>query len=246
LSFINLNAQTTVTFDDQGWVDEEIIGTSVTLSNYTFSATETGSSIDLKVDNGNSFSGLALVANNVNFVDGDVLSIVESSGDDFSFQSFHYSGADFITSLTINGYSDGSLVATQVNNSPGSSATETLNSNFENVDEIRIEAGGGFGLLANFDQFVFNQATLGINNYEITKPSIFPNPTNDYITLSFNETQDSIKIRITNLQGQEIESRNYNKIRQVKLDFRYYFSGIYFVKITNTKFNNEVFKILKR
>lgn len=50
----NLFSQTIITFDDQSWSDEEIIGTTVTLSGFVFTATEIGSAINLKVDNGNS------------------------------------------------------------------------------------------------------------------------------------------------------------------------------------------------
>ncbi|MTI88250.1 MAG: T9SS type A sorting domain-containing protein [Balneolaceae bacterium] len=149
-------SQTTVTFDDQGWSDEEFIGTSVTINGYTFSATESGSSISMKVDNGSSYSGLALVANNENFADGDVLTIVKSDGGDFDFTSFYYSGTSFLDDYTVKGYSNNTEVASVTNSSPASAGTETLSSAFDNVDEIQITTGTSFGLLVNLDQFVFS------------------------------------------------------------------------------------------
>ncbi|OUS16488.1 hypothetical protein A9Q93_05740, partial [Nonlabens dokdonensis] len=150
-------SQTTITFDDQGWADEQNIGTSVTLSGYTFSAKENGVTFDMKVDNGNSFSGLSLVASNENFVNGDILTITKSGGS-FDFQTFHYSGALFLASLTVTGYKSSTLVATQSTNSPSTDPTSfILSADFNDVDEIRITAGD-FGLTLNLDQFVFDTA----------------------------------------------------------------------------------------
>ena len=238
IPFISFS-QTTITFDDQGWVDEEFIGTSVTLSDYTFSATENGSAIQLKVDTGNSFSGLALVCNNVNFVDGDILTVTKSSGS-FDFQSFHYSGADFITSITVTGYKSSSQVATQSNSSPGVSGTFTLSVDFNDVDEIRITAGGGFGFLANLDQFVFDTAILGITDYLNKALQFYPNPVTNTLYLNKPSHINVLNITIYNSLGSVIKRTESSKTDLSNLP-----TGLYFAEI-KTNIGTIIKKIIKK
>ena len=184
-------AQTIITFDDQGWVDEEFIGTSVTLSGYNFSATEGGTVIPMKVDNGNSSSGLSLVANNVNFIAGDILTITKSGGGNFDINSFHISGSTFLGQLTVRGYSGGMVNVTQTDISPIDGTFILTDLLWNSVDEVQIERiSGGFGLVVNFDDFSLDAAS------DIIAPTLTSSSptdgatgisTNSNIVLTFNE-----------------------------------------------------------
>lgn len=92
-----------------------------------------------------------MVANNVNFVDGDILKIVKSGGGSFKINSFHLSGSDFLGQLTVRGYSGGSLAVTQSDASIVNGTFTLTDAAWSNVDEVQIESvSGGFGLARQF------------------------------------------------------------------------------------------------
>ena len=73
---------------------------------------------------------------------------------------------------------------------------------------------------------------------------VYPNPTNDLITVVFGELQEVIKIKVFNTIGQIIDTKEYNNVIQsnFKMPFE---TGMYFISIENNKGEKKVIKILK-
>ncbi|MDE0561265.1 MBG domain-containing protein [Algoriphagus sp. NF] len=156
--FFKVQGQTTVTFDDQGWVDNQNVGTTVTVNGFTFSVTLGGSPATngIVATTFNSNSGLGIAASGQDFTAGDILTITASGGGSFDFQSFHF-GEFFANPLTVRGYRNSVEVASQAVNISGN-GTATLGSSFDNVDEVRINSDSGNGLALTLDTFVFGPA----------------------------------------------------------------------------------------
>ena len=80
-------------------------------------------------------------------------------------------------------------------------------------------------------------AALSSNEIENNNFSIYPNPFSDII--NFNNTEESLDIKIYDINGKNILSiENY---RQNSLDLKNLNSGVYFIKV-----NNQIKKIIKR
>gem|GEM_PF-2450695 len=208
--FINtsLVAQTTITFDDQGYAHNGNLGRSITIGNFQFSVTAENlttpaSDYDIYYEsaseaNGFGGSGLIYVGDQFNYDDPYYFIVKTVDGTDRSFQSFYI--YDYVTNptgvgLTVEAYRDDTLLGSQDLTIPASSkATYTLNSIFGNVDEIRIRqktplAYPGYpGVVFAFDHFVIGSPTAGTNS-----PPTMANLPSE-VTVSEDATTDSFDI----------------------------------------------------
>ncbi|TCS85076.1 gliding motility-associated-like protein [Anseongella ginsenosidimutans] len=174
--------QTTITFDDQGYAHDADLGKTVTIGNFEFSVRdqnlqehEFGSNIYYESDlDGHGFggSGLIYAGDQLNTDDPFYFIIKTVDGTEQDFQSFYmydYVGiSGFGMSLTAEAYRNGLLQGTQdliLNNQKD---TYSLNSQFDNVDEIRIRQRtplphpDNSGVAVTFDHFVIGSAGVNV------------------------------------------------------------------------------------
>ncbi len=97
----------------------------------------------------------------------------------------------------------------------------------------------------------FHQSKLTVTSLtEILNPDIklkvFPNPTNDFVLIQFNELIENSGYTLYNLTGKVLESKLITS-NETKLDLRNYASGQYILKLTkNSTKPVQTFKIIKR
>jgi Leucine-rich repeat (LRR) protein len=83
-----------------------------------------------------------------------------------------------------------------------------------------------------------------INNNSILNVMIYPNPTNDFVTVEFNELKGMISTEVYDLTCQLISTKTYYNKRQLTL-FSTYPKGIYFIRLSDNEGKMSVFKIIK-
>ncbi len=243
--FINLNAQVTITFDTNGYTDNQNLGTTETIDGYVFTGSNGGLPQDLIVDADGAPSGLGLVPSLQDFADGDLLTITQSGGGNFQAVSFAFA-SNFTSGIVAEAFVGGISQGTQTLNSPGASGTFNFDTTFDNVDEIRITGTGGFGLFLTIDDFMFDASVLDISTYSlIDEFTTYPNPTNGDITLKFDKNQEYLAIKIMTATGTIIESKSIHNSNLIQLNLNYP-SGIYIVEITDNKAKKSVVKVLKK
>ncbi len=87
-------------------------------------------------------------------------------------------------------------------------------------------------------------ATLSVKSNELKNISVFPNPMSSEVNLSWNRSED-VNIKIYNSTGKLVYfSKNQSLINNLKIDVSNYASGLYFVRVNNSKGELTV-KILK-
>lgn len=88
-------------------------------------------------------------------------------------------------------------------------------------------------------------STLGIiDNSFRDKIIVSPNPTDGEFSIDFAKIYENLFVRIVNIEGQEIYSKNYINSNKINLNIETS-SGIYFIEISNKKMHKAVFKIIK-
>ena len=79
------------------------------------------------------------------------------------------------------------------------------------------------------DNLVINGSTLSVNlEKDITDIDIFPNPSNDIITIR-NNVSEAYKAEIFDILGNRIKTLNIQTL-DYKLDVRYFETGIYLIR----------------
>ena len=90
----------------------------------------------------------------------------------------------------------------------------------------------------------FDSVYVGITKTQDLRLSLYPNPATDNITIEMSAVPAKSKLSITNLNGQELISRQISERKSV-FDISDLSAGVYLVRITNDK-SVEVGKIIKR
>ncbi|NGP90242.1 beta strand repeat-containing protein, partial [Fodinibius halophilus] len=174
-------AQTTVTFDDQGYVGDQDITTELAsgLNGFKFEYTtdyppQTG--IHLSYDTFVAKTGGSVEPGLTN--DGppnQTITITKTDGSNFKFDSFWADGKNGNNiGVKIEGFRNGSSTGSQTIGPLkfDDKVTINLNSNFENVDEVRItDEGAPYGFDAFFDHFKFNDPIIPDTDGDLTAGS---------------------------------------------------------------------------
>ncbi|MFK8045787.1 MAG: T9SS type A sorting domain-containing protein [Crocinitomicaceae bacterium] len=115
---------------------------------------------------------------------------------------------------------------------------------------IPISAGsqfyaGGFGgdRVPAISLEVFDSELLAVDNTPAFDCKVFPNPTSDFLSISSQELNEA-HIEIVDMTGRLIASKLVNS-NQVKIDVSEFTSGIYFVRITDSKGDTVQKKFVK-
>lgn len=170
LSCLVVSAQTTITFDDQGWSNADNITDDLKNVNgfafrYFVSGTEqtASGSHHITYDVNNGFGGSGAIYPDFDL--GSGFSIAKKDGTSFELQSFYAEGGfGSSNGFNITGYSGGVSTGTQSVSTLGFGVgtTVNLNTNFDNVDSVFIDDnGGGSGFDVLFDHFTYGAAVGG-------------------------------------------------------------------------------------
>ena len=89
-------------------------------------------------------------------------------------------------------------------------------------------------------------AFIGVQDYtSLAGVSVFPNPTTDYINISFSEVAN-YNITVFDYLGKQIEELNTQQTAEQSLDMQSYSSGVYLVVVKNTaKQQYKTYKVVK-
>ena len=147
---VSTTTNVVITFDDQGYTDEQNLGSSVTLKGMTFEYKEQGEAKGLIVNDESSASGLAINASNSNQTSGDNLVLTRSGGGNFGLKSLHISGTSSLGRLGVTGYINDVFQVQFTENSPTDGAISFTDPVWSNLDKIDIQ-GAAVGLVVNFD-----------------------------------------------------------------------------------------------
>ena len=98
----------------------------------------------------------------------------------------------------------------------------------------------GYGKL---DALAAIEASLSISEETISKARLFPNPVKDRVFLQFNQPQSNVKVTITTVGGQTIQTFEWNATSKVEIPLNTA-PGLYFLVVT-TEESTEAYKILK-
>ena len=104
---------------------------------------------------------------------------------------------------------------------------------------VMVGVNCGTKSLEVFQQSVYLDGVLGIENNKIKDFVLYPNPVKNNLNIEFNSRENTtVNISITNMMGQNVYSSN-KQINEgnntIKINTNNYKSGIYFVNISNNK-----------
>ena len=89
-----------------------------------------------------------------------------------------------------------------------------------------------------------NAASVGENNYDITKVKVYPNPASDQLTVDVNfNKEQSLTLRLVNLLGEVVYEATYNNndLQYVNtIDVSQLPNGAYFLQVNNSTYKVEV------
>lgn len=105
------------------------------------------------------------------------------------------------------------------------------NSSDGEVEDYRIVIGGG--------------SSSGLNDLSMEAIQLYPNPTNDYITLDLHSVYQSVEVVVYDITGKSVAHYNEKDVQSVDLDFSSLASGIYQVAV-NTELGTAVKKVVRK
>ncbi|HRG58886.1 MAG TPA: YCF48-related protein [Bacteroidia bacterium] len=108
---------------------------------------------------------------------------------------------------------------------------------------------GNNGLLRTFNKPNFVSVVNNLSNTNLTTDIIcFPNPSSDYVTINFNNTNiGQTYIVLCDLHGKiiyESEIKDLNSSGQIMVDLKNYHDGVYFLTVVNNSIY-QTFKVVK-
>ena len=107
------------------------------------------------------------------------------------------------------------------------------------IDHSTVVAVGANGIIIKTTTLNINQATK--SNHSIV---LYPNPTNEIITVNLKNTEDEVKVRLHSSLGKVILSNQYFNTDNIKISILQE-PGIYILEVilTNSKYS---FKVIKK
>ncbi|MFL2585835.1 MAG: YCF48-related protein, partial [Parvicellaceae bacterium] len=118
-------------------------------------------------------------------------------------------------------------------------STGYLMSKCKMIDHSTVVAVGANGIIIKTTTLNINQATK--SNHSIV---LYPNPTNEIITVNLKNTEDEVKVRLHSSLGKVILSNQYFNTDNIKISILQE-PGIYILEVilTNSKYS---FKVIKK
>ncbi len=136
-------------------------------------------------------------------------------------------------------------------------------SNEENYSDTSqrscVEANGVGGFNRNFVRTVatpvtisyqWNKCVVGfipgtsVNEVLANNVKLYPNPTNDYSVLAFNDNSNSHDVTIVDLAGKTIRTYNNYELATLKIERNELKAGVYFVNVVNSNNQSATMKLM--
>ena len=104
----------------------------------------------------------------------------------------------------------------------------------------------GYGF-ANPDNYLSETlVNICTNNFQ-NEIEVYPNPTNESVTINLNNVYQYLDLSVYNLNGQLLEQKKVVSKSSIKVDFKNYKPGNYIIKLLENENNSQaVFKVIKR
>lgn len=100
---------------------------------------------------------------------------------------------------------------------------------------MNATAQWGIFLISNpfsyFSEDCYNACTVGVNETNLSKFTIYPNPTNGLINIEFEKTEIDISLALSNALGQSVLNKQYSSTNSISLDVTNIPNGVYFLKL---------------
>lgn len=94
------------------------------------------------------------------------------------------------------------------------------------------------------DNFCVDVQSANLNEISNLKYQVFPNPTSGFLSIDFEENQTQIDFIFYNATGEIVEQRKQQNFLSAKFQLQFE-PGVYFLEITNDRFEKSVLKIIK-
>jgi len=105
---------------------------------------------------------------------------------------------------------------------------------------LGFKKSSGSGLSANC--ITFNVTSTNDYNSSIdVNPTIYPNPANDNLKITFKKSTQDVNLQIIDITGKVLVEKEYLQTKTIPLNLEGFTFGVYFIKITT----NQGYKTLK-
>jgi len=95
------------------------------------------------------------------------------------------------------------------------------------------------------DTAIYGNYLLAVENVDVPKFSLYPNPVKDKLFLTSTNNSIKLKIKIFNIAGKLLSTQNFKFEKQASIDVSQLATGIYFLNIQDENGNTEMKKIIK-
>ena len=94
--------------------------------------------------------------------------------------------------------------------------------------------------------FKLKQGTLNVSEIDKVKFTIYPNPVDDFVTISGEQMGQIQQIKVIDVNGKTVKNCLFNNESQIEIDLLNLNSGVYFINIYTINNNNTSYKIIKK
>jgi type IX secretion system substrate protein len=109
--------------------------------------------------------------------------------------------------------------------------TQSLSAYDGQTIRIGIQCRTADSYMFMVDDFKITAATLTTNDFVSSKFSVYPNPTNDVVTISNNGNIQINKVVITDINGRTVKTNNFSGVSETQINVSDLNSGVYFMNI---------------
>jgi hypothetical protein len=113
------------------------------------------------------------------------------------------------------------------------------------LGEVMVETYANSGNSVNQG---FHQSFIlgtGINTFNPFSLTVFPNPTNRFVSLTVNKSEESFMISLTDITGKILQSKEFNSAdKTIAFDLENYSNGVYFLKVSGST-ADQFFRVIK-
>lgn len=164
------------------------------------------------------------------------------------------SGKPGIYSVTIDSICPGKISYKFTN---GDATIKDNEENFDSLNRSCVEANGIGGFNRSYVRtvatpvtisYLFNKCTAGYTSVNeaafASQVTLYPNPTNDYTVLAFNDNSKTHQVTIFDLAGKTIRTYNNYELATLKIERNELKAGIYFINVVNSDNQSATMKLM--
>lgn len=115
------------------------------------------------------------------------------------------------------------------------------------LGEVMVEtySNSGYNVTQGFHQSFITGT--GISSFGTSSLNIYPNPTSQSISVTFNRSGGTYLVSLTDITGKILQSEEFSNADNIlEFDLENYSNGIYILKVSGVKENfNQCYRIIK-